>query len=116
MGELPSVAATAMGLLVPLAYLSRASLAHINLRHPEITDFDLTVMPFVLKHGLIVRELNKPSIYLASHEGTYCPKRMGLAMKVAQPDREVYVQTFHRVHYRQTRAWLKRCEIIKTHD
>ncbi len=106
----------AMGLRVPLVYLSKESLAHINRRHPDITDYDLIVVPFVLKHGLILREVRRKNVYLASHVGTYCPKRMGITMKVAQPDREVYLETFHRVSYRQTRAWLKRCEIIKTHD
>jgi hypothetical protein len=31
-----------MGLLVPLVYLSRDSLAHINRKHPGISDLDLT--------------------------------------------------------------------------
>lgn len=115
-GELPVDVARAMGLLVPLVYLSRESLEHIKRRHPDVTDYDLIAAPFVLKHGLILREVRRRNVYLASYVGTYCPKRMGLAMKVANPDREVYLETFHRVHYRQTRAWLKRCEVIKTHD
>jgi hypothetical protein len=105
-----------MGLLVPLVYLSKQSLAHINLRHPDIADFDLLAAPFVLRHGLVLRELRKENTYLASHVGTYCPKRMGLSMKVAHPDCEAYMTSYHRVHQRQTRAWLRRCEIIKTHD
>ena len=115
-GELPIDVARAMRLCVPLVYLSKESLANINLRHPDVTDFDLTAAQFVLKHGLILREVRKENTYLASHVGIYCPKRMGLSMKVARPDREAYMTSYHRVHYRQTKAWLKRCEIVKTHD
>ena len=97
-GELPREVSRAMGLLVPLVYLSRESLAHINLRHPDITDFDLIAAPSVLKHGLILREIRRDNTYLASHVGIYCPKRMGLSMKVAEPDREAYMTSYHRVH------------------
>jgi hypothetical protein len=115
-GEFTSEVAKAMGLRVPLLYLSKDSLTHINRKHPDISDLDLTAAPFVLKHGLIVREVRKPRMYLASHEGLHCSKRMGLSMKVAEPDREGYMTSFYRVKRRQMQAWLKRCEIIKTHD
>jgi hypothetical protein len=115
-GEIRQDVAKAMGLIVPLVYLSKESLAHINLRHPDISDFDLTAAPFVLKHGLILRENRKPNTYLAAHVGLYCPKRTALCIKVARPDREAYMVSFYRLHHRQTRTWLDRCEIVKTHD
>lgn len=115
-GELPIKVAKEMGLLVPLVYLSKASLAHINYKHPDVTDYDLILVPFVVKFGLILRETRKPNVYLATYSGPHCPRRVGLAMKVAQPDREVYLESFYRLNKRQTRAWLNRCEIIKTYD
>ena len=108
-----------MRVTVPLVYLSRDSLDHINTKHFKITDYDLLAAPFVLKYGLFLREVKdkKPDqeTYLASHVGVYCPKRMGLSLKVAKPDREVYMTSFYRVKPRQMKAWLKRGEIIKPH-
>jgi len=116
-GELPTSVARAMRLYVPVVYLSKASLDHINLRHPDITDYDLISAPFVLKHGLFLRETRRPNLYLCSYVGPHVEhKRYGAALKVSEPDREVYMTSFHRVSDRQTKAWLKRCEIIKRHD
>ncbi len=67
--ELPQIVADAMGFYVPLVYLSKESLGHINRRHPEVTDFDLITVPLVLRHGLILRETRRQNIYLASHVG-----------------------------------------------
>jgi hypothetical protein len=114
-GELPLHVAGSMGLLVPVVYLSKESLDHINLRHPDVTDFQLILTPFVLRYGLVLRETRRPNVYLCSYVGSHAEnRRYGLALKVAEPDREAYLTTFHRVHKRQTNAWLKRCEIIKT--
>jgi hypothetical protein len=117
-GELPPEPARAMGLHVPLVYLSKRSLDHINQRHRHVSDFDLLLAPFVFRHGLVIREQAKPNSYLCSYVGPLVPeqRRYGAVLKVASPDREVYLDTFHRLHKRQTVAWLKRGSIIRTHD
>jgi hypothetical protein len=45
-GELPNLIRLALHLRVPLVQLSTESLAHINARHPDISDFDLLLLPF----------------------------------------------------------------------
>jgi hypothetical protein len=119
-GELPPSVAKAIGLSVPLVYLSQESLGHINRDHSDIADHDLLIAPFVLKHGLFLREVRKKKnpqqeAYLASYVGEHSPKRMGLSFKVTQTDRVVYMTSFYRVKPRQMKAWFKRCEIIKPH-
>jgi len=108
-GELPPNLAKEMGLLVPLVYLSKESLKHIN-RHRHVSDFELLPAPFVVRHGLVIREYAKPNSYLCSYVGPLVPdqKCYGAVLKVASPDREVHLDTFHRLHRRQTIAWLKR--------
>jgi hypothetical protein len=64
-GELPPEPARAMGLHVPLVYLSKRSLDHINQRQRHVSDFDLLLAPFVFRHGLVIREQAKPNSYLA---------------------------------------------------
>jgi hypothetical protein len=114
-GELPIHVATAMGLRVPLVSLSRASLAHINQKHPDNTDYQLLYASRALQRGLIAQEHAKPHIYLCSYMEPHSKMRYGMAMKIATPDREVYLQSFYRVSKRQTKSWVKRCVIIKTH-
>jgi len=110
-----------MGVPVPLVYLSRDSLAHINEDHSDIADHDLLIAPFVLKYGLFLREVRKKKnpqqeAYLASYVGEHSQKRVGLSLKIAKPDREVLMTSFYRVKPRQMKAWLKRCQIVKYHD
>jgi hypothetical protein len=58
-GELPQVVSAAMQVPVPLVYLSKDNLDHINQEHSKITDYDLLAAPFVLKHGLFLKEVRK---------------------------------------------------------
>lgn len=120
-GELTAQVAAHIRVVTPHVYLSQESLAHINKFHSDVSDYDLLIAPFVIKHGLIIREVRKTKYpnqeaYLATYHGPLTPIRMGLTIKIAKPDREVYMTSFHPLHERQTKSWLARGEIIKTHD
>lgn len=114
--ELPFFVAELLGLRNPNVYLSAYSLHHILDDHPEVTQYDLLRLPFVVRRGLLVREREKSNILIANYQDDESSRRWCAALKMARPDKEIYVQTFHRAHQRQTRAHLKRGIILKKHD
>lgn len=115
-GELPHLIKLALNLRVPIVHLSRESLAHIAKKHPDITDFDLLILPFAIGHGLLVREKSKKHIILASYNEPMSHRRFIAAMKVVERDCEVWLTSFYRTKPRQTKRMLSNAEILKRHD
>ena len=114
-GDLPHAVAEYMGVYVPKVYLSQESLAHINYRHPDVLDVDILLAQNAIRNGWFLRENKKPEKYLCSYFDQHSSRRFGGVLKIASPDREVYLTTFHRAHRRQTIAWQKRCTTVRTH-
>jgi hypothetical protein len=115
-GELPSIIRTALQIRSPIVHLSLESLMHIGKRHPDISDYELLLLPFVIRHGLIMREKKKPKVILASYQDSISSRRYLAAMKVTSQQCEVWLDSFYRTKPRQTASFLRRCEILKRHD
>jgi hypothetical protein len=115
-GELPYFIHLALNLRVPQVHLSTDSLAHIAKKHPDITDFDLLLLTPTIGRGMIMRERKKPNVLLAVYQDPETPRRFAAVMKIVSSGCEVWLTSFHRAHARQTKQWLKRCDLFMAHD
>jgi len=113
-GELPDAIRVLLALRVPQVHLSRASLEHIRVKHPDVTDFDLLLLTMAVERGMIMRERRKPNVLLGVYQEPASHRRFVAVMKIAAAY-EVWVTSFHRAHRRQTMQWLKRCELLRRH-
>lgn len=114
--ELPNIMRLALRLRVPLVHLSNQSLRHIQARHPDITDLDLLLIPFVVRHGLILQMKNKRSIILACYQQPMSHRRYLAAMKVSSKGAEVWLDSFYRTRPRETARLMRKAEVLKRHD
>ena len=89
---------------------------HINKRHPDVSDFDLLIVPFAIRHGLILRERAKRNILLSCYQDPMSHKRYVAVMKVTSKQCEVWLDSFYRTAPRQTARLLKKTEKLKDHD
>ena len=113
-GELPSTIRTLLGLRVPLVHFSKDSLLHVAKKHPDVSDFDLLILPFAIERGMIMRERKKPNVLLGVYQEPASHRRFVAVMKVAAAH-EVWLTSFHRAHRRQTAQWLRRCDLLRPH-
>jgi hypothetical protein len=115
-GELAISAAEALGLATPNVYLSLDSLRHIFEEHSDVSKYELLRLPFVIRNGLLIQERAKPQIVIACYQIPNSPQRVAAVLKATNQNAEMWVQTYHRTHRRQTRAQIRRGNIIKYHD
>jgi len=115
-GELPNLIRLALQIRVPLVQLSNESLAHIGKRHPDITDFDLLLLPFAIRHGMILRERKKTNVILAVYQEPLSHRRFVAVMKIADGGCQVWLDSFYRLKRRQTKTLMKKAELLKPHD
>ena len=115
-GEVPFAVQQVLQLRVPNVYLSPESLSHIKVRHPDVGDFDLLLLPMAISRGLLVREIAKPNVIQACYQDPESYKRFVAVMKITNRDSEIWLQSFHRLKKRQTAQILKRSTILKKHD
>ena len=115
-GELPNIIRLALRLRVPLVHLSNQSLQHIQARHQDISDLDLLLIPFVVRHGLILQQQNKRNVILACYQQPISHRRFLAAMKISAGGAEVWLDSFYRTRPRETARLLRRTEILKRHD
>ena len=115
-GELPNIIRLVLRLKVPVVHLSNHSLKHINKKHPDITDFDLLVLPFAIKHGLILREIRKRNVLLACYQPPMTHRRFVAVMKLASNGHEIWLDSFHRTAPSQTARLMRKAERLKNHD
>jgi hypothetical protein len=113
-GELPSRELRTLGWRSPLVFLSRDSLRHINEAHPDINDFDLLLLPEIIRVGLLVQEMEKPAYLAACYQSD--SKRFCAVMKVSTRSRfDIWLVSMRRMRPRQTQSILKRGRIIRPH-
>jgi hypothetical protein len=111
-GQIPRNVLSTLGWDMPWVYLSTESCIHIFEKHPDLQEFDVLALPAVINRGLLIREKHRSSCLVASyvHEGT----RYIATMKRAATY-EIWITTFHRSKPKQTKALLKRGEILRDH-
>jgi len=96
-------------------YLSGASLAHIAERHPDITDYDVLLLPQMIAKGLLIRENAKPNVLVVCYQ--FGDKRLCASLKMApRTGFDVWVLSLRRMRKRQTRAMLNRGTLIRPHQ
>ena len=115
-GELPNIIRLVLRLRVPLVHFSHQSLLHIEKRHPDVTDYDLLLLPFVIGHGLIMRQKKRANVILASYQQPMSQRRFLAAMKITARGSEVWLDSFYRTRPRETARLLRSSEILKRHD
>ena len=111
-GQIPPNVLSELGWDMPWVYLSTESCIHIFKVHSDLQEFDVLALPAVINRGLLIRETHRPRCLVASYvlEGA----RYIATMKRA-PRCEIWVTTFHRSKPKQTKALLKRGEILRSH-
>jgi hypothetical protein len=97
-------------------YLSRDTFSHIFKEHPDLTHYDLLHIPFLLRHGLIIQETAKPNVVVATYKVPDSHRRFVGVVKILYSGAESYLVSFRRAKRGQTRLFLRRGIILKTHD
>jgi hypothetical protein len=115
-GELPNIIRLALRLRVPLVHFSHQSLKHVEQRHPDVRDLDLLLIPFVIRHGLILRQRRKRNVIIACYQQPMSHRRFLAAMKISDRGSEVWLDSFYRTRPRETARLLRGAEVLKHHD
>jgi len=115
-GKLPDAISNHLGLPTPHIYLSKNSLVHIFIQHQKLTRDELLLLPFVVKHGMIVKSFIEPRKLLINYQNPGSPKRYMAIMKMAGHNTESWLVSFYRAHRRQCISMQKKGKIIKTHS
>ncbi len=74
------------------------------------------MLPLAIQYGLLVSEYKKPNIIMCSYFKHNIGKRFIVSMKFAADKTEIWVCSMYRAKQRQTRALLKKGEILKAHS
>lgn len=112
-GELPDVVRVALGLPLCNVHLSRESLRHINMKHPDITDFDLLLAPLAISRGTILREIDRPHIILSFYFDPESGRAYQATMKLAERGLEIWLCSFYRKRKRDYKKLLKRGTVLR---
>ena len=111
-GELPESIRRRLKLRIPTVHLSRESLAHINQKHPDITDLDLPHIPHVIECGTLMQERAKPNIILSHCKDEESHRHYVTVMKIVA-GYELWLSSFYRVRDRQIEIFRKRHIILR---
>jgi hypothetical protein len=115
-GSFPRSVAEQLKLRIADVYLSRDSLVHIFEEHADLTKYDLLHVPFLPQRGLIVQETAKPKFVIASYKDPDSHRRFVGVVKILFSGAESYLVSFRRAKRGQAKLFLKRGNILKTHD
>lgn len=115
-GELPFVVAELLKLRVPIVHLSGQSLRHINNRHADISDFDMLLLPLVVRQGLILRERKKRNVILAVYRDETTTRTYVAAMKYTQRACEVWLDSFYRLKPKEIGRVRRKTEVLREAD
>lgn len=113
-GEIPHDDLMRLGWRSPIVYLSAESLAHIAQRHPDISEFDVLLLPQMIAGGLLIRENAKPNVLVVCYQAG--DQRLCASLKMApRTGFDIWVLSLRRMRQRQTRAMLNRGTLIRAH-
>lgn len=100
---------TEMGLQSSLVSLSPESLTHIRHRHPDISDWDILMIPRIISEGMVIQERKNPQFVVFSLFVSEAPrKRLNCTVKFLFGKQEAYISTLHKAQKRQLRGLQKR--------
>lgn len=92
-------------------FLSKESAEHILMKHGDhITNGDLKLLPLLLFQGLWLSD-DRPTHAVLSCEHQH--KRYKSVIKVTNDRRRTYVKTLHRTARRQTRALMRKGNVLR---
>jgi hypothetical protein len=104
-----------LGWVTPCVYFSKETLAHINEKHPDISDFDMLHIPLALKNGLVLKENSADNRVIIAYQPELQESRFRLVLKSTMRNTEIWISSFHRMKRRQTKSMLSRTTILQTH-
>ena len=98
-------------------HLSRESYFHIRDQHPDVSLDDLEMLlPDAINHGLVIVEKKRPHFATICYQSTVEGRRYAIALKSTMDGREIFIQSVHRMHARQTKAVLDRGVAVRLHQ
>jgi hypothetical protein len=115
-GNIPYAVSKHLELNNSNVYLSLDSYKHIQKKHFDVSDYDLLMMPMAIQYGLLVSDYKKPNIIMCSYFDPNIGKRYIISVKIAANKTEIWALSMYRSRQRQTRALLKKGEILKAHS
>ena len=113
MGEVPFEIAQKLRLTHQSVYMNRLGLLHIFDEHPDVIPYEILKVPFDLKNGLWLQERANPNVFIVSREDLEQNKRYMVVLKSYEKGSEMWVSSYHRVHEKQTRSHMNRCNILR---
>ena len=113
MGEVPFEVAQKLNLTHQHVYMNRRSLRHIFDEHPDVIPWEILKVPLDLKYGLWLQERENPNVFIVSREDPEQNKRYMVVLKSYEKGSEMWVSSYHRVHEKQTRSHLRKCDILR---
>ncbi len=107
----------AIGVRTHEVLLSKDTVLKQHERHPDLEAEHYTILPFIIRHGLVIHEKKGRRSLAICYEPAplYPGGRFMVALKSPVHGREIFVTSLHRTKPRQTQALLKRGNILRNH-
>jgi hypothetical protein len=115
-GQLPPVAVSILRCQTLNVMLSSEVAIHILRAHPDLTTADWLSMPEMITRGLLICEKARPHRLVSCYQDPHSQQRFVLPMKLTKGRHEVWISSLHRSGKRQTKRYLRKGFIIKTHS
>ena len=93
-------------------YLSKSSLLHILEKHPDITKYEILLLPIAITRGTLYVDQQNPnflgSIYKSEENKIYF-----VPMKITSQGHEIWVSSIHRQTKKQLDKKIKKLDLYK---
>jgi hypothetical protein len=110
--SLPPEASSYLKAKLSFVYLSRASLDKICSHHPDLTDYNLVMIPHVLEHGTLLTD-RKPNVVIAYGRAGAKGRLYKATVKLAASGYDVWLTAFYRTDDRHISSLRERAVILK---
>jgi hypothetical protein len=97
--------------------LSKDTVLKQHKRHPDLGPEHYAMLPFIIRHGLVIHEKENPRHAAICYEPVPLTPggRFMVALKSPADGKSIYVTSLHRTRPRQTNSLLKRGNILRNH-
>jgi hypothetical protein len=108
--HLPVPVAEHLGSTLRIVYLSNRSLRHIFENHKDVTEFDILILPMMIRDGFWIGDKPKQACVFYKHPEH--EKLYKAAVKVTLDGLEAYVSSFYRCSPKKITSALKRGVVL----
>ena len=95
--------------------LSRKSFFHIRDTHSHIKLEHFKMLPDAIRRGFVILESSRPWFATICYIHRESSIRYAIPIKATKQGDEIYIQSFHRMKPRQTKALLNRGQALRNH-